>query len=237
MPAPHALPGSPGLGAPGAGHPGPLPRVPGGLAVATIILAALFIVLRVVNAVFAWLASGELNAAGELGLTYNETPYMLYDAVAVFYLPLALAVYVVACLWLQQSRSFAVAVAPHARHERRPVWLWLGWWVPVVTYWFPYQVVRDVRRATLGAAMTGGMGLWWACWLVPGFIDRIVTQLAGGFLGTDVLTPAVAALPVLESLSAFATVVAGGLWIRYVRELTAAQRAWTASSQGAAPGM
>ncbi|GAB4084987.1 hypothetical protein GCM10028784_16170 [Myceligenerans cantabricum] len=210
---------------------GPLPPVPAGLAVAVIILAAALIAGRVATAASAWLASDDLKTAGELGLTYNETPYLLYDSMVVLHLPVSVAAYVVACLWLQQGRRFSLAVAPQVRHERSAVWVWLGWWVPIVTFWFPYQVVRDVRRATLGAAMTGGMGLWWACWLIPNFIDNAVNGLTGGLLGTGELTPAVAAVPVLETVTALLTTVAGGSWIRYVRELTAAQRAWAAPTQ------
>ncbi len=70
-----------------------------------------------------------------------------------------LAAAVVTCLWLWQSRVLAEAVSPGRGHARSRVWVWLGWIVPVVAFWFPYQVVRDVRAATVvvrDAASDGG---------------------------------------------------------------------------------
>ena len=79
-------------------------------------------------------------------------------------LPFALATYVVSCGWLHSARKAACVISPGVPHARSWLWVWLGWWVPVVSFWFPFQVVRDVRRASV-VRDAAAIGPWWALWL------------------------------------------------------------------------
>jgi hypothetical protein len=48
----------------------------------------------------------------------------------------------------------------------------LGWIVPVVSLWFPFQITGDIRRAGLPdrrrRKTTRLPALWWTCWLHSG---------------------------------------------------------------------
>ncbi|MBL0886513.1 DUF4328 domain-containing protein [Myceligenerans indicum] len=200
--------------------------MPSGVAAGAIGVAIAYAVLRVVLALLSLPAASVWSDAAEQGIAYEDVELVAYDWVVVLLVPLTLATYVVGCLWLYQSRTFADAVNPAYHHRLRPVWAWISWFIPVVALWFPYLVVADVRRATARNRLMAGMGLWWACWLVPGVCDQITTQLTGGWLGTLPLTPAVAAYPLFEWLAALLVCVGCWLWVAMIRELTAAQREW-----------
>ena len=51
------------------------------------------------------------------------------------------------------------------RHTRRAGWAWGGWVTPIVALWFPFQVVRDVRRALSPMETSALIGFWWALFL------------------------------------------------------------------------
>ncbi|WP_318842915.1 DUF4328 domain-containing protein [Myceligenerans pegani] len=123
--------------------------------------------------------------------------------------------YVVSCLWLHRSRVVAEAMTAEDVHDRGRIWAWLGWVVPVVALWFPYQVVRDVRVAS-GAFRPAGLGVWWACWLCMGvtFYDSTDPQIA---ITSGTLTAALA-------------VPGCALWIGIIRGISTEQRAWAATA-------
>ncbi|RJL24513.1 DUF4328 domain-containing protein [Bailinhaonella thermotolerans] len=69
--------------------------------------------------------------------------------------------------WLFGARANAEALGG-AQRRSRP-WLVLGWIVPVVWFWFPYQVVADLWTAEETGRPRPGLGLvrvWWASYLV-----------------------------------------------------------------------
>ncbi|MCP2263883.1 DUF4328 domain-containing protein [Promicromonospora thailandica] len=155
-------------------------------------------------------------------------------AVTLTDLPLALvqvAAGIVTCTWLWRSRQLAVAVDPGAPHVRDAVWVWLGWVVPVVAWWFPYQVVRDIREATVRDPADRG-GLWWGAWLVTSWVSSVsvygVAFVVGGVAGP-------ALLPVLEGIVLVAMGLALWGWVEIVREIHVAQRQWVSSASATAP--
>ena len=106
-------------------------------------------------------------------------------------------------------------------HSRGPVWVWLGWWVPIVSFWFPYQVVRDIRDAS-GAPRTSVLGGWWACWVVWLVAGRVAGRLIPV---DDVPDPAlVELLPWVETAVATALLLALVFWVQLVRDIRDAQR-------------
>ena len=140
-------------------------RSAAGLGTAAIVLACVLTAVQVVVLLLAPEGAAALRAAGEAGIPAYQSQFTAYDAVGLLYGALQVACYVVTCLWLYRSRATAVAANPTFIHERSPVWSWLGWWVPIVSLWFPHQVVRDIRRATSPGPVSG-IGGWWAAWLV-----------------------------------------------------------------------
>ncbi len=201
----------------------PRPPVPGGLATGTIALAVAVTAVQVLAWVTSFGAAEEFERAARAGTPSAEV-LTGYDAVGLLLVPVQLAAAIVTCLWLWQSRVLAEAVSPARGHARSRVWVWLGWIVPVVALWFPYQVVRDVRAATV-VAPRRGLGWWWAGWLLWSVATNVATQLttlsSAGAAGTFAL------LPVAETVGTAGLVLALVLWVRTVREITAGQRAVT----------
>ena len=53
--------------------------------------------------------------------------------------------------------------------------MWLGWWVPIVNVWFPFQVLRDVRDGSIADQPAARpRRLWWAAFLVVVALDQVV---------------------------------------------------------------
>ncbi|MFD6134934.1 DUF4328 domain-containing protein [Isoptericola sp. NPDC060257] len=203
----------------GWASPAPAPATPTGLATATVALAVAWSVVQVVllAASFPAVAPYEAALAAGGSLLSVSTPY---DELGNLLLPLQVAAFVVACLWLQQCRRIAMVLSPAVRQVRGPVWVWLGWAVPVVSLWFPFQVVRDVRAAAVGGRTPSRLGWWWACWLVGLWASN---QAAFSSLGLAARDPET--VPVFEGLATVAVVAGAVLWIGLVREITGGLRA------------
>ncbi len=196
----------------------PAPSVPGGLATASIVLACVWTVVQVVAFALSFSAAEEYGRAVAVGSPVFDV-FTPYDGVTSLLGAVQVAAFVVTCLWLQRGREVAAAISPDIRPARRPVWVWLGWIVPVVSLWFPYQVVRDVRSGATGLRKVPGPALWWTCWLVMMWATKQTTITV---LGSSWREPAW--LPGIEGIGTVATVVGLVTWIRIVREVTAAQR-------------
>lgn len=198
---------------------GPPPRpVAPGLGTASVVLAAAVALVVVVQFLVSFPAVATLEAI-VAGDQVSTGVLDAYDALSSLMLLIEIAAGVVTIVWLWKSRKFAEAVSPGWPHTRSRVWVWLGWFVPVVALWFPFQVVRDVRAATLREKRPG-LGGWWAAWLVLGF----ATNASARLLGSD--DPDVwRTLPVFDGFAALAVIVAAVLWAKVVREVSAGQRA------------
>ncbi|MBN0041466.1 DUF4328 domain-containing protein [Cellulosimicrobium cellulans] len=208
-------------GPPSAGYGDvPRPPVPGGLATATAVLAVAVTAVQVLAWATSFGAAGAFARAARAG-TPSVDVYTAYDAVGLLLLPVQVAAAVVTCVWLWRSRVLAEAVSPGVPHARSRVWVWLGWLVPVVALWFPYQVVRDVRRATV-AAPRPGLGWWWAGWLTWSVASNVATQVTT--LSTAGPAETFSLLPVAETVGTVGIVLALVFWVRTVREITAGQR-------------
>lgn len=196
-----------------------LPPAPLGLGTATIVLAGVWTALQVLSLATSFGAADQLAAADAAG---TPAPFAAYDGVTFLMFPVQIAAYVVSCLWLQSSRTLTEVVAPMVPQTRGRVWVWLGWVVPVVSLWFPYQVVRDVAGAT-GARLRVTLGWWWACWLAALSFTNQASFAAAGLGSRD---PSM--IPAFEALAASALVAAFVLWVRIVRAVMVWQRAYAA---------
>ncbi|GAB2460022.1 DUF4328 domain-containing protein [Xylanimonas ulmi] len=195
-----------------------LPQAPTRLATATVAIAAA-VTLAQVALLLATLHAAASAASGRAG----GGPAAGTTAVDVTGLLVVLAqvgAFVVTCGWLSAARAFAQA-ASEVGHVRGGVWVWLGWVVPIVNLWFPYQVVRDVAAGT-GVRPRATLGLWWGCWLAAmllGNVEAFGAQTASR-------------LDVAADLGATAaTLAAFALWARVVRAVAARQAAWPSAAR------
>ena len=184
----------------------PLPEPPAGLAVGAIVAACCLLFVEVAELVILLVIGERGEPAGiELGLGIRLDPNG-GTAPLLF----GLAAYIATCVWLQASRRFAEAANPAVRFARGRVWTWLGWWVPVVFLWVPYQVVRDIRGAVVPAGERRvALSLWWPFWLLAG-----LRAFSSSSDGVEVL---------VRSVAVAALAVAFIHWVRIVREITRAQ--------------
>jgi hypothetical protein len=72
---------------------------------------------------------------------------------------------VVLAIWTYKSTLAARSFGHRTAHS--PGWAAAGWFVPVVSLWFPYQAVRDLVPVQHPARRR--VGWWWACWLIGPF--------------------------------------------------------------------
>lgn len=235
-PAPpgYGYPPSYGYGQPGAWTQGWRPPAlnNSGLAIAMLILGGIFVLLQVLTAVTSYSAVDAYDAAAARG--DDPVFFTAYDAFGLLSLLAELPLWIVGSLWLMRARENAALIDP-AGLRRSAVWAWLGWWVPVVAWWFPKQLVDDSWRITSRALPGGGSkrsryrstGLWWGLWVT--FV--VLTNLAGrqefmsGFRAgaTGAPDPHQGIAPGLQVLIALVCLAAYLAWIPVVRGLTRAQ--------------
>ncbi|MBL0884947.1 DUF4328 domain-containing protein [Myceligenerans indicum] len=192
---------------------GPLPTVPTRLTNAAIVVAVAYTLMLAVRPLGLLLGTTQnavpFGVQGQAGLRFG------FFATSPLEVVIVVTTYVISCLWLHRSRLVAEAMTTEDLHDRGRIWAWLGWIVPVVALWFPYQVVRDVRVAS-GAFRPAGIGTWWACWLCMGvtFYDSTDPQIG---IASGTVTAALA-------------IAACVLWIRIIRGISLEQRAWAATA-------
>ncbi len=108
-----------------------------------------------------------------LGVYYAATALALLGLVAGF---------VTASMWLHRARKNADALVPDGRHSRRSGWAWGGWVTPFAALWFPFQVVRDVRKALSPMETSALIGFWWALFVASEIGVRTSLNLQGDAL-------------------------------------------------------
>jgi Domain of unknown function (DUF4328) len=146
-----------------------------------------------------------------------------YRVASAFGILAEVAVWVVTALWLTRIRQNAVVLQPGGQ-RRSETWVWLGWVIPIVNFWFPKQLIDDALRATAWATGTKPprTGFWWAAW--------IMMAVLGGVQAAATLLPPDDSLHLTVTLvDAIVTVVALVLWIRIVRRLSVDQDALLAT--------
>ena len=132
------------------------------------IVASALIVLVLITDVFETVADVSGAAALDNVLLWVNAGAMVVAAVAFI-------------VWLWRARANAeLLVGPHGQRLTRE-WVIGAWICPVVNFWFPYQVVVDVWRASTpnrGNYLDGLVVWWWMTFLVSWLFTRFIT-LAG----------------------------------------------------------
>ena len=194
--------------------------VPEGLGIAALVLAGAYTVVEVLLFVTSFGAAETYGEAARGG-TDVVVVFTSYDLIGAG-LFLLFPTWIVSSVFLRRARRRAIASAPGFTHERGPVWTWLGWVVPIVSLWFPYQVVRDIARNAWrdpwgDQRQRLHLGFWWTAWLVVLIAGQISSRQIpwSGVPDAD----AVARLPMLHGITAVATVVGFLMWARIVNSL------------------
>ncbi|MFB6437203.1 DUF4328 domain-containing protein [Streptomyces sp. NPDC056411] len=77
-------------------------------------------------------------------------------------------------VWLWRARINAELMSGAAAHRRARGWVVGGWTAPVVNLWIPYQVVRDIWRASAPqrSVPVTLVNAWWALFVVATFVVK-----------------------------------------------------------------
>lgn len=125
---------------------------------------------------------------------------------------------VVWCVW--QHRSHTAARELVAGMELSAAWAVGSWFVPIVNYFKPFQAMRELWRASLGAPAWrtqptwSVLGWWWATWL--GF--NVLGSLQSTAGGADL--EAIRRSDVIGLLSVTLGIVAALLAVQIVRQVS-----------------
>ena len=178
----------------------------GGLRTAVIVTAVLYIAGN-------WLSTPVTSLLIASGTPGAFIAYNVWVALLLF---VAIVNFVFVGCWLGRARRNADRIAPD-QQRLSSVWVWLGWIVPIVNFWFPKQVIDDVWRSTVGDPAEPRTGWWWGT-----FITAEVLIWFRGLFATVLgsIGPVV-----IWVLAAAMMTVAGILWIRVVRTISDAQDA------------
>ena len=90
-----------------------------------------------------------------------------FSAVNLLCSSLSLLAFVAIVIWAYKAAT--VASNLHYPATRGPLWAIVGWIIPIVNFWFPYQAIRDCLPPHHAERRT--VKLWWACFVLGLFIS------------------------------------------------------------------
>jgi hypothetical protein len=189
-----------------------------------ITLAAVVTVTDWISAFLSPSANREYADAAIRGRSVASV-FTSYDVINAIGSVVMLGAWIATSLWLGRARENAVRLNP-AGQRRSSVWVWLGWFVPIVSLWFPKQILDDTIAATAPATDERRpirTGPYWAAWIALLVLNDVQFQVS--LRSTNKIVPG------LEFAIAIAATVALVFWIRLVRQISAAQ-----DQLAAAPG-
>jgi len=178
-------------------------------AVATLCTCVAALVL--VRAVRVRFEGGQDAVDWSLGVYYAATVLALLSMVAGW---------VTGSMWLHRARVNAEALDPQGHHARRAGWAWGGWVTPIVALWFPFQVVRDVRRALSPLETSALVACWWVLFLAAEIGLRTSLNLQGDALNRF---ENIATAQQMSAITAAVMVAALAAWAQVLRVITLEQ--------------
>jgi uncharacterized protein DUF4328 len=203
-----------------------------GLGVAASVLIGLAAVGNIAEAAADWLTYAAVhdNRSGDrtgTALSIHDTFRILTDLPFAVITLSAIATFIV---WLHNARVNAELLVPAEEHRHGRVWVWLGWFVPVVNLWFPEAVVDDVWCASdprlQGVPMRqrplhATTRTWWTAYLLMWLLDLASFRTYdNGVLTTESYLVAA----VLTTMCALVGLVAAFLAVQVVRQISEFQR-------------
>lgn len=124
-----------------------------------------------------------------MGIGYDPARWMTMGSYRAHFdpsLPLSAFTAVVFLVWLDRARKNLKALGEEL-HGYGAV---IVWFVPIVNFWLPYQVVREIWQRSGKPAATPTveptpwfMRAWWACWVASMFAPAVETTYGvAGFI-------------------------------------------------------
>ncbi|MFG1945022.1 DUF4328 domain-containing protein [Nonomuraea sp. NPDC048826] len=84
-------------------------------------------------------------------------------------------------IWMFRVRANAEIIAPDEQRHARP-WAIFAWFVPIISLWFPKQIVDDIWSASHGNPndpwpRSRLVTLWWTLWLIGNWVTWAAARL------------------------------------------------------------
>ena len=140
-----------------------------------------------------------------------------YDAMTVIIPITMISSWVITSLWLKKLHIAATATNPTAMRLKRP-WVFWSWIVPVVSLWFPKNIIEDLLKAEGSDESKSLIGkdtlTWWLTWVGFALVNNI--GIVSAFDAVDGYVPI---RPELELAGACLLTGAYLVWIRIVKAL------------------
>jgi hypothetical protein len=140
-----------------------------------------------------------------------------YDAMTVIIPITMISSWVITSLWLKKLHIAATATNPTAMRLKRP-WVFWSWIVPVVSLWFPKNIIEDLLKAEGSDESKSLIGkdtlTWWLTWIGFALVNNI--GIVSAFDAADGYVPI---RPELELAGACLLTGAYLVWIRIVKTL------------------
>ena len=142
-----------------------------------------------------------------------------YDAMTVIIPITMISSWVITSLWLKKLHIAATANNPTAMRLKRP-WVFWSWIVPVVSLWFPKNIIEDLLKSEGSDEAKSLIGkdtlTWWLTWVGFALVNNI--GIVSAFDAADGYVPI---RPELELAGACLLTGAYLVWIRIVKTLDA----------------
>lgn len=94
-----------------------------------------------------------------------------------------LATVVVFLVWFYEARVSAERSGWPQRRARG--WTFWGWVIPIADLWIPFQIMRDIWRASLPPSSRSKAAwlpsVWWISWLLEGLLSKSWNRHSSGF--------------------------------------------------------
>ncbi|MFD6830238.1 MULTISPECIES: DUF4328 domain-containing protein [Streptomyces] len=178
-------------------------------------------------------AGGDWTAEGEWARAERAT-----DRVTSFWLPAYLGSIVVFLVWFRRTRVNAEVFDPYG-HTMRRGWAVGGWFVPVVSLWFPRRIASETWHACVSPVDRRGtllLNLWWSTFLVDNLLSRGAARVLDRAEEVDALARGYRYMAYSEIFSVVHAVIA----VLFVLALTRRQDArarhpWPLAAPGPVP--
>jgi Domain of unknown function (DUF4328) len=140
-----------------------------------------------------------------------------YDAMTVIIPITMISSWVITSLWLKKLHIAATATNPTAMRLKRP-WVFWSWIVPVVSLWFPKNLIEDLLKSEGSDESKSLIGkdtlTWWLTWVGFALVNNI--GIVSAFDAAEGYVPI---RPELELAGACLLTGAYLVWIRIVKTL------------------
>jgi len=140
-----------------------------------------------------------------------------YDAMTVIIPITMISSWVITSLWLKKLHIAATATNPTAMRLKRP-WVFWSWIVPVVSLWFPKNIIEDLLKAEGSDESKSLIGkdtlTWWLTWVGFALVNNI--GIVSAFDAAEGYVPI---RPELEIAGACLLTGAYLVWLRIVKGL------------------